>query len=68
MTFDLDLESSADNYIQAVVFVGEDIYITSEQDPEAEKYPGSAKWHGSVFKCHVGVKGRKLYDAKISAP
>ncbi|OKL56632.1 hypothetical protein UA08_08210 [Talaromyces atroroseus] len=51
----------------AVVFVGEDVYITSEQDPEADKYPESARWHGGVFKCHVGIRGRKLFDAKITA-
>lgn len=50
---------------QAVAFVGEDVYITSEEDLEAEKYPESGKWHGGVFKCHVGVRGRKLYLAKI---
>lgn len=51
---------------KAVVFVGEDVYITSEQDPEADKYPESAKWHGGVFKCHVGIGGRKIFEAKIS--
>ncbi|KAH8700969.1 hypothetical protein BGW36DRAFT_138824 [Talaromyces proteolyticus] len=49
----------------AVAFADEDVYITSEEDPEVDKYPESGKWHGGVFKCHVGVRGRKLFDAQI---
>jgi hypothetical protein len=36
----------------------------SEQDPEAEKHPRSAKWHGDVFKSHVGVN-KEIYDARL---
>lgn len=52
-------------WIQAVVFVGEDIYITSEAEQEPEKNPESAKYAGNVFKCHVGVRGRSSFAAKI---
>ena len=51
---------------QAVAFAGEDIYITSESEQEPEKYPESLKYHGDVFKCHVGVKGRPMHVARIS--
>ncbi|KAG9251464.1 SMP-30/Gluconolaconase/LRE-like region-domain-containing protein [Emericellopsis atlantica] len=51
----------------AVAFCGEDIYITSEKEPEPDQYPESAKWSGMVFKCHVGVKGRELPLCKIKA-
>jgi hypothetical protein len=36
-------------FVKAVAFVGEDVQITSEENPDAEKYPESAKWHGGVF-------------------
>lgn len=51
----------------AVAFCGEDIYITSEKEPEPDKYPESAKWSGMVFKCHVGVKRRELPLCKVKA-
>ncbi|KAL1972368.1 hypothetical protein VTN31DRAFT_6782 [Thermomyces dupontii] len=49
----------------AVVFVDEDIYITSEADPEIDKYPESKPYVGGIFKCHVGVRGREPFHAKV---
>lgn len=48
-----------------MAFAGEDIYITSESEQEPEKYPEALKYHGDVFKCHVGTKGRPLHIARI---
>jgi hypothetical protein len=36
-------------FVKAVAFVGEDVQITSEENPDAEKYSESAKRHGGVF-------------------
>jgi len=41
-------------------FAGEDLYITSALEEEPEKFPDT-KYQGALFKCHVGVKGQKLY-------
>lgn len=48
------------------MFAGEDIYITSEEEHEPEKYPDSVKYSGMVFKCNVGVKGRPVNLARVS--
>ena len=40
------------------VFVGEDLFVTSAEDEMPDKYPDSIKYQGSLFKVHVGVKGR----------
>lgn len=50
---------------QAVAFAGEDVYITSEEEHKPEKYPESLRYHGGVFKCHVGVQGQKQVAADI---
>jgi sugar lactone lactonase YvrE len=48
------------------VFAGEDLYITSAEDPEADtKHPESKKYQGGLFKCHVGIRGRRPFVAKI---
>lgn len=49
-----------------MVFAGEDIYITSEEEHEPEKYPESVKYSGMVFKCSVGVKGKPANLAKVN--
>ncbi|KAK0383611.1 hypothetical protein NLU13_9522 [Sarocladium strictum] len=51
--------------ITAVAFAGEDLYITSEKEPEPEKYPESVKYAGHVFKCHVGVAGKPSHKAIV---
>ena len=38
-------------------FANEDLFITSAEEEEPEKYPDSAKYGGSLFKVHVGVGG-----------
>ncbi|KAL8827839.1 MAG: hypothetical protein Q9170_006858, partial [Blastenia crenularia] len=36
-------------------FAGEDLFITSAEEEEPEKYPESVKYGGSLFKVTVGV-------------
>lgn len=60
-----DSASFKADFKQAVVFAGEDAYITSETESEPEKYPESTKHHGKVFKCHLGVRGGPSYAARI---
>ena len=48
-------------------FVGEDLFITSMEDEEPDKYPDSLKYQGSVFRCHVGVRGVKPNKLKYRA-
>ena len=48
-----------------MVFAGEDIYITSEEEHEPEKYTDSVKYAGCVFKCSVGVEGKPINVAKV---
>lgn len=50
---------------QSAVIAGEDIYITSEADPELDKYPESKRYSGGVFKAHVGITGRRPYKARV---
>ncbi|KAJ9644043.1 rRNA-processing protein cgr1 [Coniosporium tulheliwenetii] len=50
--------------ISCPAFAGEDLFITSAEEEEPDKYPESAKLQGSLFKCSVGIKGRKLYRFK----
>ncbi|KAF2454295.1 hypothetical protein BDY21DRAFT_400268 [Lineolata rhizophorae] len=38
-------------------FAGTELFVTSAAENEPEKYPGSAKYAGNVFKCDVGVRG-----------
>ncbi|KAL9582660.1 MAG: hypothetical protein Q9212_003163 [Teloschistes hypoglaucus] len=45
-------------------FVGEDLFITSAVEEEAEKYPDSVDLGGSVFRVHVGVRGMPLHSFK----
>ncbi|KAI9713748.1 MAG: hypothetical protein M1812_006586 [Candelaria pacifica] len=46
------------------VLVGEDLFVTSGQAEEPDKYPESAKQAGSLFRVSVGVKGRPKYKFK----
>lgn len=43
--------------ISCPAFANEDLFITSAEEEEPEKYPDSAKYGGSLFKVHVGVGG-----------
>lgn len=47
--------------ISCPCFAGEDLYITSAEEEEPEKHPDSVKYQGSLFKCHVGVRGAPLH-------
>ena len=51
--------------ITSVAFVGTEIYITSAEEPEPEKYPHSAKFGGNVFRIDVGVEGLPKHKAKL---
>lgn len=46
---------------------GEDLYITSAEDEEPEKYPESTKLQGATFKVHIGVKGSPLNKFKMAS-
>lgn len=47
--------------ISCPAFVDEDLFITSAEEEEPEKYPDSVKFGGSLFKVHVGVKGLPVH-------
>lgn len=47
-------------------FAGEDLFITSAEEEEPEKYPGSLKYGGSLFRVHVGVSGMHLHKFRRS--
>ncbi|KAI9797097.1 MAG: hypothetical protein M1835_002085 [Candelina submexicana] len=49
------------------VLVGEDLFVTSGQAEEPDKYPGSAKFAGSLFRVPVGVEGRPKYKFRYQA-
>jgi sugar lactone lactonase YvrE len=51
--------------ITCVAFVGTEIYITSAEEPEPEKYPESAKFGGNVFRVDVGVEGMHKHKARF---
>ena len=42
-------------------FAGEDMYITSAEEEEPDKYPESVKYAGSLFKVNVGVNGLPVH-------
>lgn len=45
---------------------GEDLYITSAEEEEPEKYPESVKLQGATFKVHIGVEGSPLNKFRMS--
>ena len=44
--------------ITCPVFVGEDLFITTAEEEDPDKYPDSARYAGSVFRVSVGVEGK----------
>ena len=46
-------------------FVGEDLFVTSAEEEQPEKFPDSVKLQGSLFKVHVGIKGQQLHKFKF---
>ena len=47
--------------ISCPAFAGEDLFITSAEEEEPEKYPESVKFGGSLFRVHVGVGALPLH-------
>ena len=47
--------------ITCPAFADEDLFITSAEEEEPEKYPDSVKYGGSVFKVYVGVRGLPVH-------
>ena len=47
--------------ITCPAFVDEDLFITSAEEEEPDKYPDSVKLGGSLFKVAVGVKGMPVH-------
>lgn len=45
-------------------FVNEDLFITSAEEEDPDKYPQSVELGGSLFKIHVGVHGVPLHRFK----
>lgn len=45
-------------------FAGQDLFITSAEEEEPEKYPESVEYGGSLFKVHVGVSGMPVHRFK----
>ncbi|KAL8995179.1 MAG: hypothetical protein Q9169_005038 [Polycauliona sp. 2 TL-2023] len=42
-------------------FAGDDLFVTSAEEEEPEKYPDSVRYGGSLFRVHVGVRGMPLH-------
>lgn len=47
-------------------FCGTELFITSMQEQEPEKYPESTKYQGALFKIDVGVRGSPLNKFKMT--
>ncbi|ETN46656.1 uncharacterized protein HMPREF1541_00842 [Cyphellophora europaea CBS 101466] len=56
--------------IRCPTVTGEDLYVGSEADPELHKYPDSARYQGAIFRCPIGIRGRKpnLARVKVNMP
>lgn len=46
--------------VTCCALVGTELFITTAQDEDPEKYPESARLQGAVFKVDVGVRGAPL--------
>jgi sugar lactone lactonase YvrE len=46
-------------------FVGEDLFVTSAEEEDPDRFPDSTKYQGSIFRIHVGVKGRSPHKFKL---
>ncbi|CAL8576772.1 rRNA-processing protein cgr1 [Xanthoria parietina] len=47
-------------------FAGEDLFITSAEEEEPEKYPNSVEYGGSLFRVNVGITGMPLHRFRRS--
>ncbi|KAL8816629.1 MAG: hypothetical protein Q9223_004388 [Gallowayella weberi] len=45
-------------------FAGEELFVTSAEEEEPEKYPDSVKYGGSLFRVNVGITGMPLHRFK----
>ena len=45
----------------------EDLYITSAEEEEPDKFPESTKLQGAVFKVHIGVTAAPINEFKMLA-
>lgn len=52
--------------ISCPAFAGEELYITSAEEEQPDKYPESVKYGGSLFKVHVGVEGAPVHKFRYS--
>lgn len=52
--------------ISCPAFAGEDLFVTSAEEEEPEKYPESVEFGGSLFRVHVGVGVLPLHKFKRS--
>lgn len=51
--------------ITCPVFVGTELFITTAQDGEPEKFPESARNGGNVFRVDVGVRGKPKHKFRL---
>lgn len=51
--------------ITCPVFVGTELYVTSAEEDQPDKYPESAKFAGNLFRVDVGIKGRPRHKARV---
>lgn len=47
-------------------FAGEELFITSAEEEEPEKYPDSVEYGGSLFRVNVGITGMPLHRFRRS--
>jgi len=52
--------------ITCPTFAGTEMFITSAEEDEPEKYPESAKFAGNLFRVDVGVRGMPKYRALLN--
>ncbi len=45
-------------------FAGEDLFVTSAEEEDPDKYPESVKYAGSLFRVNVGISGAQLHKFK----
>jgi len=45
---------------------GTELFVTSAEEHEGDKYPDSSKFQGSLFRVDIGVKGRPLNKFRLA--
>ena len=50
--------------ISCPAFVGDELFISSAEEEEPEKYPPSVKYGGNLFRLHVGISGLPVHKFK----